>query len=502
MQATHSCLFEEQLDHPRHKLYPFEGGWQLTGDGARVIVDWMNRNGTWCGKQIKDVWDVIWGDAQGGDGCAYVFAFCMSFLATLLLLLLALAQYILGGVAWLLWMMILGAFFALWAAPLLCVIGLLRGANWLYRRVYQIFYPCPFCYEIMPIPLYICGTCKKGRDARLLPSRYGIFSHRCCVCRARMSTLDGLGRRILERRCPVCQRTLDLNFGQGTPIVFPLIGGVSAGKTCYMLTAIRALKEAYERRPEESRCTVQFMGEYAQKRFEQQLRVLDAGGRLEATRVEYTETTPGSEITPTAFCLKIQTPRRRVPYLVFFYDAPGEVYNSQRDVHQQTYYRYARGALLIIDPCAIPAYRRVHEGQIEAMRRSLGPSDTPVTIIDNRVESMLELSQGMVRWRHRQRRMAMAVVVTKVDALDLRREIALSAVNESRPRQVEEFLRRQGLINMQEKLKRQFSSLHYFSCSALGRLYSAENRAPFVSDGVLEPLEWLLKQAGVLEEAR
>lgn len=495
MQATHEHCSESQLDHPQHRLYPFEGGWQLTAAGAHAIANWMSGNGAWWNEQIQEIRDE---SRRQRSGCLALLAF----FAILICLALNLSQYLLSSLCWLLWVSILGIFFSLWAVLLLCVIGALRGASWLYRRVYHIFYPCPFCYEIMPMPLYICANCKKGRDARLWPSRYGIFSHCCSVCRARMPTLDSLGRRTLDRFCPVCQRSLDLNFGQGTPIVFPLIGGVSAGKTCYMLTAIRALKERYERGPEETRCTVQFMGEYAQAMFEQQLMVLDGGGRLEATRIEYAKMAPGAEITPTAFCLKIQTPRRRVPYLVFFYDAPGEVYHTQRDVHQQTYYRYARGALLIIDPCAIPAYRRAHERQIEALRQTLGPSDTPVTMIDNRVESMLELSQGMVKWRHRQRRMAMAVVVTKVDALDLRREIALSAINESQPRQVEEFLRKHGLVNMQEKLKRQFAFLGYFSCSALGRLYDAGNRTPFVSDGVLEPLEWLLIRAGVLEEAR
>ena len=485
MQNIDTHLSTERLDHPVHKLYPFEGGWEFTARGISVIMGWFKA----IGDQLETT------SLSQFRGLALI-------LAILILLGMVGLEGLLAFLALILWVGVLGTFFALWAGLLLLVIGALRGAHWLYCHIYHIFYPCPFCYEIMPLPLYVCKKCKRGLDTRLWPNMYGIFSHRCCECNAKMPTLDSLGRRSLDRLCPNCQRSLDLNFGQGTPIIFPLIGGVSAGKTCYMLTAIRALKEACEQAPPEKRCTVQFMGEYAQKNFEQQIKVLDSGGRLEATGVEYAQRVSGTEIAPSAFCLKIQTPGRRVPFLIFFYDVPGEVYNSQRDVQQQLYYRYARGALLIIDPCAIPAYRHAHEQEIEALRESLGPSDTPVTVIENRVERMLELSRGMITWHHLKRRMAMAVVVTKVDALNLRQEIALAAENQGEQRQVEEFLRKQGLVNMQEKLKRQFSSVSYFSCSALGRLYEARNHTPYVSQGVLEPLRWLLEQVGVLEEVR
>lgn len=480
---------QQQLHRPRRKMFAFEEGWRLTWKGASVIIAWANNNAARLSQGMGHFLE-----EASSEGAMIKF---FLYLATAFYLLLLVAQYCLAALPLALWVSFWVILLSLWDGWLFLLMGILNGYAWLYRRYYHITYPCPTCYKVMPLPMFVCPACRRKYPLPLKPSRYGIFFHRC-DCRAKLPTLDTFGRNKLTRICPYCNHELDRGFGYGTNINVPVVGGPSSGKTNYLVTATQEFMKVYGQMHDYK---ISFTNPIHEDNFQQRVELLAVGARLDKTM----------DMTPQAYSLNICAPKRRVPTLAFLYDASGEVFRTDADLGLQAYYQYAHACILIIDPCAIPAFRRVHQQAIESLHTSLGPSELDVTQVYDRLIRMLEVYRGLNTWGTY--KIPLAVVVTKVDALGLWDEIGLPAVQRliasdasyqtqqaAMSSLVLAFLHKYGLTNMLHDIEMQFSEAQYFSCSALGRLPTESNTTTFVPAGVLEPLEWLFMRTGVIKE--
>lgn len=473
---------QKQRNRPPHKMYIFERGWELTGEVSREIMSWANASAATLSRSMQKIAQGVKYENGFAKSCGYI---AIAFLA-----LINLPIYLLAILTITVFVTLHGLALLLLDALALSLIGLLNATVWCYNRIIGIHYRCPqpYCYHEMAIPTFLCKKCQAPDDC-LRPNTYGIFFHRCS-CHAWLPTLDIFGRKRLMRICPKCQTPMNGEMSAGPGIDIPVIGGPSAGKTTYISTATHAFIQAYTNAPHNY--AISFVEDRDREEFTMKMDQLARGQTLGAT----------PDIAPLAWCLKIIKPGAHIPKLLFFYDAAGEAFSSDKHMSVQLYYRYVRGLIFIIDPCAISAYRRTHQDEIEKLRSSLGPSDLDVESVYQHMLRSIEIYRR-VRATNAYA-LPMAVVVTKVDALSLEEEIGALAIQKmafthSSPlsqedaihQLVRDFLWKYGLSNLVEEMEQRFSPVRCFSCSALGF-------SPGTPVRTLDPLAWLLTQDGVI----
>ena len=477
------------VPQPAHKIYAFDRGWRVLKYVAHHLFVRTNQAARWWWKRADSV--RIWATPEHWfkKYCAWVIVVSFA--------LAGAAQYLSAFALVALFVVIQSVLLTTWAALALLGMGILAGWNFAYSRFYRIFYRCPNCHDSMPIPTYICPTCHT-EHSRLWPSIYGVLTHRCITCETKLPTL--LGRRHLERFCPHCRRPLNRGVGEGTNVHIPVVGGTSTGKTNYIVMATREFKDTYEQR---YGYRVSFTDPAHEHEFEANLHRLEGGRELVAT----------TEVVPQAYNLKIKVPGWRVPKLAYVYDAAGEAFATYDNTSRQAYYKYIDGIIFVIDPFAIPEYYRIYQTDIEQIRTSLRPSRLGVM---EAYERMMQMFEASVDMRKRKRySQPIAVVVTKVDTLDLEDEVgsraaqALMAHDPSIPSEAEaihmlvrDFLCKYDMDHFVRDLEANFAHVRYFSCSALGRLPSTMDTREFTPIRVLDPLIWLFLWARVVKPVR
>ncbi len=399
---------------------------------------------------------------------------------------------------------------ALWLVSLLNVIVtsalvlLLALFNRLYAAYYRITIRCPNCHSEMPIPVYLCDRCGTPHD-RLWPSVYGVRVHECkgllpdgSVCHNRLPTADWWGRKRLDRLCPTCGYTLEQGIGSETNIHIPIVGGPAAGKSNFLVAAAYQLMSIYG--PEHG-LEVRLPSAEDEASLTRALSILQSGRPLEKT--------PDAEDSPPAYTMEIKRRGGRVPSLLYLYDAAGEYYTREERALRQVYFNYVQGVIFIIDPFSIDLVRAEYRDRLATAPRALAPSTENLESVYERMLRVMEASQGP----HPGKRFLqpVAVVVTKVDAFDLETHIGLPAARELLRRDprlrfeedainvlVEQYLVSKGAYNFVSSLHSQFSTVKFFSCSALG--YDPHNR--FSPVRALQPLLWIMGEAGALPVRR
>jgi len=481
-------MIELYTPQPAYKIYAFDRGWRVIRYTTQHLFARTDIAARWWFNQANSVrswgashewyinywaWVVIVGMWLAG-GTQYISAF-------------ALAALFIGVQTLIL---------SLWVALSCVTIGVLAAITFSYSRIYQIFFRCPNCHNDMSIPVYICPICTT-EHTRLLPSIYGILSHRCKKCETKLPTLGLLGRTKVARICPHCHRPLNAGIGEGSNIHIPVVGGTSAGKTNYIVMATQEFREVYKQR---YGYTTSFTDDDHERNFNADQQRLKTGRELAAT----------PDTVPQAYNLKIEIPNTPVPKLVYLYDASGETFTSYEKVSQHEYYKYIDGIVFVIDPFAIPHYLQIHKSEVEPIRQWLRPSNLAIM---QAYERMIQMFEASVKIRKRGRYpQPIAVVVTKADALNLENEIGASAAQALMARDpsvrseadainqlAREFLCHYQLDNFVRDLESQFSNVRYFSCSALGRLPSAMDSSEFIPIRVLEPFAWLLRRIKVIK---
>ncbi len=475
---------------PAYKIYAFDRGWRIIDYVIKNLFKRTDIAARWWFNKGKDV--LAWGRLKGK------FALYWAYVVMIGMAIAGGFQYVSAMILAGLFVGIQSILLSLWATLCLLIIGFLAVCTFVYGRFYRIFFRCPDCHKEMDIPTFICPRCAT-EHTRLWPSVYGILSHRCKTCNTKLATLrlkiPGLKiseRDKIRRICPHCRVQMNAGIGTGTNIHVPIIGGPLAGKSNYIVMATKEFKHLYEKT---YHYKITFTDSKHEREFTESVRRLSSGRELVKT----------PDMIAHAYNLKIQSPRSPVPKLAYIYDMAGEVYFSSENTQMQEYYKYIDGIIFVIDPFAIPDYVYYHQTEIARYQSAIRPSTLDVMQTYERMFQMFEDSVGLrkgKRFPH-----PIAIVVTKVDALNLEQEIGAQAAKNlmlQKPALTEddainvlvrEFLCRHGLDHFVRDAEMQFSKVRYFSCSALGRMPEQLNTNPFQPLRVANSLIWLLASA-------
>lgn len=354
----------------------------------------------------------------------------------------------------------------------------------LYRR---IAYRCP--YDDCPgkgLPIHICSCGREYDD--LLPSFYGIFYHTCRhpTGEVKLPTMDFLGRNKLPRLCRVCRRPLILSsIGELSERPVAIVGGPSTGKTVFLRQATRQLQARLGALPGS---TVRIDSEEQKRNLEYDLALLDRGQVVAKTAGDVME----------AFGLALRMPKRKLHWLLYLYDAPGEHFLTRERFGQKQIIQHLAGIVLLVDPFSLSGL----SDYTDRLGGELQPSQTPFH--DVVAVLIAGVNQMLVRRSTDKCNVPLAVVMSKADAIPTSDFPFLADLCPSHGERTDRALSdrcRTGLEKLGaggsiRALEHRFSNVRYFACSALGRTPTLRDPNPFQPVGVAEPFLWMLEQNG------
>lgn len=365
------------------------------------------------------------------------------------------------------------------------------GLLWLVDRIYIFMNkirnacPNPDCQASFLIPVYECPVCMR-KHTNLVPSKYGIVK-RICLCGTKLPTTFLNGRGKLKAYCPVCDYPLSGDTAS-RQYAFPVIGGPSVGKTCYInMTLHQMLDEVAPA----SGWDLHFIEEKDEKDYEIAMKSLESGVRLQKTELS----------ALTAYQMMLAMPGEKIGRRIYIYDIAGEMFSSSSDFQVNKAYGYADGFIFIIDPLTLAQFMVEVEDRIDPAAYGASSKDFGdiLDIMLINLGKMLELKEKDTVKR------CLAVVINKVDVPTLEEKIGEDAANQyytdnpetcktlgdARNEVCRRFLTEYGAGNFVRTAESKFQSVGYFTCSALGHNQEGE---PFEGKRVVEPLMWLLQQ--------
>ena len=349
----------------------------------------------------------------------------------------------------------------------------------IFRKIKQLSNTCSNCQHKIKIPVYICPRCGV-EHTKLIPSKYGIFKRKC-NCGEKLPTIFLTGREKLESKCPYCD--IDLGDTAHVDITIPVVGGPSAGKTCYIHMAMADIeKNAYNDHKLEY--------EY------------DINNSTDEYAINMSYLNDGSVPAKTSdmrlrfyrFYLK---PKRAFKHLISLCDVGGEIYDDSASLGEQIAFTHTKAFMMIIDPLSITEYRKELEKTVDVAQ--YGPSakeiDEVLTMLITTLENMCGISSKEMMNRD------VAIVFSKADIPGLNEKIGNIAVArymannpgvsrlEAQNAVCEEFLKEYDEYGFINAVKSKFKVVQYFTCSALGH---NEDGSQFVSSGVSDPVYWII----------
>lgn len=379
------------------------------------------------------------------------------------------------------------------AALAFCIALLLRFAEYVSMLWRRIFLVCPNagCYKKISLPIYICPHCG-AQHKRLVPGSYGILRRRC-KCDTKLPTLFLFGRNHLPSICPhkECGQPLSTAMGVVRNLHVPIVGGPATGKTSFLMANMCEL----QRRADCGTLSLEFPEKKHQALFEKSRQNFSRGILVDKTASD----------SPDAFLVNFKDGNGHEG-LMYVYDAAGELYQRTDVLRRHAYYEYTHGILFLLDPFSLAQVQTDFALDLKAAEALIKPCEEQPQDVYARMIGTLREHSGM---GNRFGGVPVAVVITKADAFGLCGEIQSGAVEETVAKSngnnknghrqhgpeseaVRGWLLTHGEGNLVRSIEHDFKDIHYFYCSALGRLPDA-SEAPFKPEGVLDPLDWILK---------
>lgn len=202
------------------------------------------------------------------------------------------------------------------------------GLLWLIDRIYIVINkiknacPNPDCQASFLIPTYECPGCGE-KHTNLVPSKYGILK-RTCLCGTKLPTTFLNGRGQLKAYCPECDTALSGDTAS-RQYAFPVIGGPSVGKTCFINMAIDQMMSDVA--PARS-WKMSFISDTEEKDHALAMKSLNQGVRLMKTELN----------SLTAYQLMLKLPNEKIGRRIYVYDISGEMFSSSSDVQNNLAY--------------------------------------------------------------------------------------------------------------------------------------------------------------------
>lgn len=357
----------------------------------------------------------------------------------------------------------------------------MRAAHYLWLFYRHIAYRCPYDDDggSHGLPIHVC-TCGESYDD-LQPSFYGIFNH---ICRhddgteVKLPTMDFLGRKKLHRLCAGCKRPLvGSSLGELAEMPISLVGGPSVGKTVFLTQAVHQLQGRLNQIPGSK-----FEIDSEAKAIELRKNTDMLGrGQLVAKTV-------GDVMQATSIAVRIP---KIMSSLLYIYDSPGEHFLAVERFGKKQILQHTSGIILLVDPFSLPSLaHQVNHADIQ-LRPSATPFKKIVDVIITGVNLML-LDSPVDRST-----VPVAVVIAKADALPTAAFPFLEGIKPNGARPADMSARcRNALVQLGGEpgvraLEQKFTSVRYFSCSALGRMPNPGDASAFQPAGVIEPLQWV-----------
>lgn len=448
---------------------------------GKVIADSWFSVVRYMGNLVRNVINVIKLDSPVSSffkAIGYAFVFGLAFGRLLLSAILTpLLVFLISAVQTVVLLIFMGMFYFLY-----CIIVIL--ADWLYRSIKKISTSCPNCQEKYALPAFIC-TCGE-KHSQLVPSKYGVLGRRCnCGRKLKTTFFNGRHKQPGKWVCPQCGYELGGPLQVDIPI--PVVGGPSAGKTCYISMAIAQIEKNasangldFEYKPNLA------LGDD----YEDNKRNMGNGRLPQKTndrRMRY-------------YQFYLAPHGKKVKNLISICDVAGEAYESNNEIGKQIGYKYANAFLMVVDPLSLRRYREEVERKISLSQYGASERgmDEVLDVLIKTLENMNCLTpKNMIKTD-------VAIVFTKCDIPGLADKIGESAVRrymqlhdirspyEAANRVCEQFLIEYEEENFLNSLKSKFKSIQFFTCSALGHVENGSNFAP---EGVEEPALWLIDKA-------
>jgi hypothetical protein len=318
---------------------------------------------------------------------------------------------------------------------------------------------------------YLCPGCHT-RYTYLLPSHFGLLSHRCS-CGGRLPTITALGREQLTTCCPACGHTW-MHGTEARPEFFlALVGGVATGKTCFLTMMVQALMDLNN-----ARCERTIDRDGHDTRY----------GTLKQGRLP----PPTQRGVPEAVVLSLAD-AGNAGARWYLYDASGEEYSTLERPQEEefVFFRDLSGIVLLVDPLSLPRVRPQLDLRDPGIWHISHGSETP---LEDVVASLCYNVRRFLKYgRSGRTYVPLAVVINKADIPEVCHRLRMTA-DRGQDRS-EHDICRQALVDWGAgrevaTLEHEFVSIRYFSCSTLGRIPDNSGR-PFRSDGILDPLRWL-----------
>lgn len=366
------------------------------------------------------------------------------------------------------------------------------GLLWLIDRIYIMINkiknacPNPDCQAPFLIPTYECPGCGE-KHTNLVPSKYGILK-RTCLCGTKLPTTFLNGRGQLKAYCPECDTALSGDTAS-RQYAFPVIGGPSVGKTCFINMAIdQMMSDVAPARSWE----MSFISDTEEKDHALAMKSLNQGVRLMKTELN----------SLTAYQLMLKLPNEKIGRRIYVYDISGEMFSSSSDVQNNLAYSYANGFIFIIDPLTLNQFAMDVEDKVDLNAYGASSKDFEdiLNIMLINLEKMFGLKDKDTLKRN------LAVVINKVDIPTLEEKIGEIAAQQylaenaetcksymdARDAVCRNFLEEYGAGNFVRTAEAKFKTVRYFTCSALGHNHEGQ---PYEGKNVVDPVMWLLQQA-------
>lgn len=288
--------------------------------------------------------------------------------------------------------------------------------------------------------------------------------------------------------CPECDTALSGDTAS-RQYAFPVIGGPSVGKTCFINMAIDQMMSDVA--PARS-WKMSFISDTEEKDHALAMKSLNQGVRLMKTELN----------SLTAYQLMLKLPNEKIGRRIYVYDISGEMFSSSSDVQNNLAYSYANGFIFIIDPLTLNQFAMDVEDKVDlnAYGASSKDFDDILNIMLINLEKMFGLKDKDTLKRN------LAVVINKVDIPTLEEKIGETAAQQylaenaktcksymdARDAVCRNFLEEYGAGNFVRTAEAKFKTVRYFTCSALGHNHEGQ---PYEGKNVVDPVMWLLQQA-------
>lgn len=329
-----------------------------------------------------------------------------------------------------------------------------------YRIKKKVFMACPYCYKKSILPVYHCTKCNAEHD-QLWPSKYGILQ-RTCKCGAELPTTFFNGRSKLRASCPSCKNTIE--SVEARPVVIPIIGAPSVGKTFFVFSMVYYIKELLTKKTGHK---FDFMNSYNESVYNSEITTLHSGQTLRKT----TENNP--------IALNFFLSKNGSKSLMFFYDSAGEAFSSTQHLSQHKFYDYFHGLIFIIDPFSIPEIHGQYKNQLST-NTSIRPSNYPLEDVYDASIINLEKNYGFKVTEKITK--PVAILFSKSDAFDLQSKIGQKAVEkllasdntiktkqEAMNKLCKDFLSSNGMDALLRKMEWKFPNSSFFAISSGGK---------------------------------